>query len=484
MKQKIIDIKAHNFGPISDLQADFTTGDILVVKGGNASGKTSFIEGLWDILRQQFPKCPLKKGATEGYYSVTITDGTTIEYNAATGALTLTDANKEQMGKAVAKNYLKSLVGDLGGGFDIDTFIHTTAAKPRREMLGKLTGQSGSDIGEIEKAQADYVARFNDRTEASQKLTAQKARAVEYSPELAAKSPVDAAELSRQKSDIEAHNVKFANAEIAHDQLIEQFDEFPKTRASIEADRLTVKNVYDSNAAALKTDYETELARLKQKYEDDGNRLKTKFEEDGKRLTDRLTSLDDAEKQTAERLSNAQKWLNDDANKPKDTAAIDQQLQSLNADNEAIANAKRIALEHDELARLQEVWNRKNEAVVIAEKAKTAAIAACKLPAGLSFDESGEDLLLNGMPLEKASKAEKTIVALMLQLSQMGDLALVTCDLSHLDPDSMDKVVAWLRANDLQAAIEIAPQVRGNLGLHVELIEEHLGDKPQKDLFS
>jgi len=462
MKQKIIDIKAHNFGPISDLQADFTTGDILVVKGGNASGKTSFIEGLWDILRQQFPKCPLKKGATEGYYSVTITDGTTIEYNAATGALTLTDANKEQMGKAVAKNYLKSLVGDLGGGFDIDTFIHTTAAKPRREMLGKLTGQSGSDIGEIEKATADVDAKRNDRTEANRLLTAQKARAVPFDAELAAKSPVDAAELSAKKSEIQAHNVKYTNSETVKAGIEEQLRELPKNKASIEADISTTKNAY-----------EAELARLK-----------AKFDDDNKRLNERLQNVETATKDATERLSNAQKWLDDPANAPKSTAEIDAQLQSLNADNEAIANAKRIALEHGELDRLQEIWNRKNEAVAVAEKAKTAAISACKLPAGLSFDESGEDLLLNGMPLEKASKAEKTIVALMLQLSQMGDLALVTCDLSHLDPDSMDKVVAWLRANDLQAAIEIAPQVRGNLGLHVELIEEHLGDKPQKDLFS
>jgi len=449
MKQKIIDIKAHNFGPISDLQADFTTGDILVVKGGNASGKTSFIEGLWDILRQQFPKCPLKKGATEGYYSVTITDGTTIEYNAATGALTLTDANKEQMGKAVAKNYLKSLVGDLGGGFDIDTFIHTTAAKPRREMLGKLTGQSGSDIGEIEKAQADYVARFNDRTEASQKLTAQKARAVPYDAELAAKSPVDAADLSRQKSEIEAHNAKVDRANSGIGLIENDLASYPETRASLEADKLTTK-----------TDYETELARLK-----------TNFDAAINRLDERIGKINESEIEAKKRLEDGKKWLSDPANKPKDTEAIDTQLADLTVTNAAIDNAKRLKAEADTLASLKTVADKKEKAVTAARDAKLAAIKKAVLPAGLAFDPDSETgLLLNGQPIERASSAELTIAALQCATRGTGALHWIHVDCKALDFVNFGAVCEWLKSQKWQALLEKPAQNESELPLQFHVV--------------
>jgi len=206
-------------------------------------------------------------------------------------------------------------------------------------------------------------------------------------------------------------------------------------------------------------------------------------------LNERLEGVATAEKEATERLSNAQKWLADPANAPKDTAAIDPQLQSLNADNEAIANAKRLALEHDELFRLQEIWNRKNEAVQEAEKLKTAAIAACKLPAGLSFDESGESLnYINPdgvlMPLEKASEAQKIVIGVELQLSQAGDLALFTANCSALDPLNLKNLGAMIRARGFDAAFEVKAERLDEMGLHVELLEEHQGERPQKDLFS
>lgn len=444
-------IYAANFGPITELQADFETHDVLIVKGGNGRGKTTFIEGFFSVLRQKFPDCPLKQGATKGGMSIDLTDGTTITFDAANKSLSVTNEGGK-MGANSAKDYLRRLLGNYGGGFSINDFIQTTAPKQRLEMLKTLTLQSGSDLSEIDRANNTYKSAFTDRTDSGRVLDAQKARVKPFDPELAEKHLVDAAELAGQRSAIEKHNDTYYQSQAALTQIEAQVAEFPQTKASLGADMLT-----------LESDYQTELARLKKKFDADCEALKV-----------RQQSVEDAEKVATERLERAQKWINDPANAPKETTAIDTQLQELTAINEAINEAKRMKAESDKLAELQVDYDRKNEAVARAEQARKQAIADCALPAGLSFDDSGESLLLNGLPLEAASAAEKTVVAIELQLSQMGELGFISCDLSHLDPEKLESVVAWLRENDLQAAIEIAARTKSEMGLQVQIFEDYI----------
>lgn len=453
-----------NFGNVEELFLDFTVHDLLILKGANGSGKTTIVEGLWQILRQKFPQRPIKEGKQSGGALMVLEDGTKIEYLAKrdgddiTETLTVTNESGRQLGKSEQTAYLRQLIGGVGSGFDLHEFLRVLGTKPAREMLGKLSLQCGADMQVIEKAKLKYDGVFKDRTDAKNKIEAQKARALPYNEELAEKSPVDAAELSRQKSEIEAHNVKYTNSETIKAGIENQLAELPKNKASIEADILTTKNAYDA-----------ELARLN-----------AKFEDDNKRLNERLEGVSTAEKDATERLSNAQKWLADPANAPKSTEAIDKQLADLTVDNEAISEAKRKKAEHEELRRLQLAWEVCDKAVKDAEKAKTEAVAACKLPAGLSFTDDGEGLnYLNPdnlvMPLEKASEAQKIMIAVQLQLSQLGELALFTANCSALDPLALKELGEMLRAKGIDAALEVRANTLAEMGLHVQLIEEHLG---------
>lgn len=422
-------IYAANFGPITELQADFETHDVLIVKGGNGRGKTTFIEGFFSVLRQKFPDCPLRQGATKGGMSIDLTDGTTITFDAASKSLSVTNEGGK-MGANSAKDYLRRLLGNYGGGFSINDFIQTTAPKQRLEMLKTLTLQSGSDLSAIDRANNAYKSAFTDRTDSGRVLDAQKARVKPFDPELAEKPLVDAAELAGQKQSISDHNTKFERSK----------------DAVVDIEKVISKNEEDAR------EFQRQIDALQVKYKDALNKI-------------------DSEK---ERLERAQKWINDPANAPKETTAIDTQLQELTATNEAINEAKRMKAESDKLTDLQADYDRKNEAVANAEKARKQAIADCALPAGLSFDDSGESLLLNGLPLEAASAAEKTVVAIQLQLSQMGELGFISCDLSHLDPEKLESVVAWLRENDLQAAIEIAARTKSEMGLQVQIFEDYI----------
>jgi len=226
-----------DFGNIENLLVDFTIGDLLVIKGANGAGKSTAILGIWQILRQKFPSKPVKDGKKKGSLVMQLEDGTKIEYIAIRQdgdsfleSLTVTNPSGRALGKAEQTNYLRQLIGGTGSGFDVGDFLRALGTKPAREMLAKLSLQCGADLEAIERAKMKYDGLFKDRTEASQKLTAQKARAVPYDAELAAKSPVDAAELSAKKSEIQAHNVKFTNSETVKAGIESQLANCQKTR--------------------------------------------------------------------------------------------------------------------------------------------------------------------------------------------------------------------------------------------------------------
>lgn len=458
-KIQIKSIHAANFGPIKDLKADFALGDVLIVIGANESGKTHFTEGLFSVLKQKFPKIPVKAGEKKGGLKIAFSDGCEATYMAEmdgetliSEALTVTDKDGKRMGSATAKQYISQLIGNYGGGFSIAEFATTTAPQQRRALLSKLTLQSGSDLTAIDKANANYKAKFEDRTEANRRLEAQKARALPYDAAKAEMVPVDAFALSAQLGAIERHNEKYHNAVLAKVEIEKQVDR------SIEIENLG-----------------TELAQLTDKLNADIRRLQEQFQADSKKIEEKVFAVANQEKEAKERLERANTWLSDPANALQYVSEIETQLADLTTTNQAISDAKRMKAEHDTLAELESEYQSKHDAVVRADAARKQAIATCKLPAGLTFSESGEDLEWGGFPLEKASKARKTMIGIELQLSQMGDLGFITADLSHLDADHLEECVGLIRANGLQAAIEISPRNKSQNELHIEIFEDHLG---------
>jgi predicted ATPase len=435
-----------DFGNIENLLIDFTIGDLIVIKGANGAGKTTAIEGIWQILRQKFPKEPIKKGKTKGGMQMVLGDGTKIEYFAKAQddgsvlqSLTVTNESGRPLGKAEQANYLKQLIGGQGGGFDLHKFLREIGTKPAREELGKLSIQCGADITAIEKAKAAYDGVFRDRTFAKNALDAQKARALPYDESKAEMDLLDAAALSAEKSAIEAHNAKFERG---------------KERQTQNEQAL---NTINSNITTL--------------------------EEQIKALQAKLQSQLDARGHASMACVDGKTWLQDPANAPKETTDIDTQLADLTKTNEAISEAKRMAREHAEASRLQAAWETCDRSVKAAEKAKTEAVAACKLPAGLSFTEDGEGLnYVNPdgivMPLEKASEAQKIMIAVELQLSQMGDLALFTANCSALDPLMLKELGDMLRSKGIDGGLEVRANTLAEMGLHVQLLEEHLGTAP------
>lgn len=443
-----------NIGPIESAQIDYTQSDLVVVVGKNGSGKSTAALVL-EAIQGRFDTKALKSGADKGAFEVnfsyggqnftcklTLTRFTSGEESKVEPFLQFVDANQKPISQQRAKELVKYLVGD-SPDFDINTFITTTAPARRGEMLQKL---SGVDLAPLTKAVKEAETA---RTEANRDVTNQQARALPFNADLAAKEPVSASDLTAQRDAITKHNDMYERSKAKR-------EEFAK-----DADQSATIQHHEADKALTIRLYEDELARLKAKHEEDLKRIDAKIEE-AKAI----------ESEAKERLTKADEWLSNPENQPKGTAEIDQQLNDLTTTNAAIADAKRLKKEADELDRLKVVAEEKAWAVEVARNAKMNAIKAAKLPAGLQFDPNDETgLLLNGQPIERASSAELTIAAIMVAVELCkGALHWIHVDCKALDFENFKIVKEFLAKMGWQALLEKPAQNEGELSLQFYVV--------------
>jgi len=425
-------IQISNIGPIEAATIDYAGGLLVSAVGQNGSGKST-ASLVFDALQGKFDPKALKAGADKGTFEIefsyqgqqircvcTLTRFKSGDESKVEQALQFFGPDAKQIGVGKATELVKFLVGTKPE-FDVNEFIATTAPAKRKEMMQKLSGVDLAPLVIAEKAAE------NERTEANRKVKEQQARALPYDEELATKEPISAADLSAQKTTIQDHNTKFDRAKERHTQ----------------------------NEQSAK-DVDWNIQQIEAQIKD----LQTK-----------LQSQNDAKKSIAKSVGDGEKWLQDPANAPKDTTAIDLQLADLTATNERISQSKRLKTESATLEQLQVVAQEKEKAVVAARDAKLTAIKKAQLPAGLAFDPDSEvGLLLNGQPIERASSAELTIAALQCATRGTGALHWIHVDCKALDYVNFQKVCEWLKDQKWQALLEKPAQNESELQLQFHVV--------------
>ena len=89
------------------------------------------------------------------------------------------------------------------------------------------------------------------------------------------------------------------------------------------------------------------------------------------------------------------------------------------------------------------------------ENEKKTAIQDAEWPVpGLSLDDEG--VILNGLPLESASKSQRTIASTKIGMALNPKLRLLVCeDGSDLDTETIAALDAMLKENDFQMLLEV-----------------------------
>lgn len=167
-----------------------------------------------------------------------------------------------------------------------------------------------------------------------------------------------------------------------------------------------------------------------------------------------------------------------------DVASLRERLKTVESDNvKARANAKR-AETLKEYNRHSEHASELDRQIEGIDKAMQTKMTSAKFPVdGMSLDSEG--VLLNGLPYEQASKAERIMAAVDVGIAMNPKLRLFVCqDGNDLDDETIEALDAKLEQHDFQMLVELATRSAGDEELCAVIIKNgevaKTNPKPEK----
>lgn len=437
-------LRIKNFGKVREAELDLSIGNIVILKGPNASGKSTVSQHIFDMLRGQFPGTALTIGQESGLYEGEFTTGEKFYYrydDIEGERLILKDENGKPMNRTQAAKRVRELIGK-NGHFNIDAYIAETAPGALRKMAAKLVDQDltevdkaikdaedarkeqGRDVKRCEGVWVDSISGFETMEE------------VEAAMELADRDEVVVSEVAQAIADVRE---KKANIKLSEDR-IKRFDE------NIQNEDREIARI-DNEIA----EYERKVKALKEE---------RKKAEDGKANIEKAKKKEEVELGKLPQVQDGE------------IEELEEKMRKAEETNKSIRTAKAIKKAKEEHEAAKTLYKKKDDAVTTAREEKVKKIASAKLPAGLSLNDEGHLVLSNGLPLHAASDAEKTICGLEIALEEIGELKYVAFDGSHLDGNNLVRVVKMIEDAGCQAVIEIAERDPNVKGLHIEIFED------------
>lgn len=407
---KILSYEVHNVMKIGDFKCDLEGHHLVMIGGKNGQGKTSAIRALLMALcgrsGMDWPDVAMKEKATKGWVRVSLSGdremqddiGFTVELRlvkkrggVVAEEIRVLDSTGEEAPSP--RELLKRLFEYRA--FDPLSF-ERCKPKERADILRKLVGLDFSDLEEARKE------TFDERTSVNRDLKNAKAKfeSIVYDPD-------------------------------APDEKVVIKDLLDELNAANEANKKT-QAVIDEHAdlAAKLEQYKEEVAKLEERLAN-GREVVAKTEE----------AVAAKQKECAGLVF-------------VDTAAIEERLHSADATNEAVA-AKHSAKSMEQMVlALAKASDRLTTKINNIDQEKQERLENAKWPLpGMTLDESG--VLLDGLPFEQASKAQRVMASVKVGIALNPKLRLLVCeDGNDLDLDTLDALQKELEANDFQMILE------------------------------
>jgi DNA repair exonuclease SbcCD ATPase subunit len=371
-------------------------GNLVIVGGKNASGKTSTIASIAMAIggKRLCPDVPIRKGEKSGKAEVVLDNGMTVTRRFTPGGSTLTVSAADGRSYTSPQSILDDLTGELA--FDPLAFIRM---KPK-EQGATLCALVGIDTTAID---AQHKRHYDQRTVATRDL--KRAVAKLEMLDLAKDVPheeVSVAELLRELKI--RQQINRANA---------------KQRSALE----TVREEY-STLRRETTVLEEELK--------DKNAELGKLAERGRLLSDEIKGQ-----------------------KEEDEQAIVDQIDSAEALNRKVRGNQQWAVVHNEVTALEQESFRLRDAIHALDIKREDLLAKATYPVpGMRVNEHME-VMLDGLPLSQASKAQQLQCSVSVGLALNPKLrVMIIYDGSLLDEDSLALLAKTAEEADAQLWIE------------------------------
>ena len=398
-------------------------GNVVQITGKNGAGKTSVLDSIWWALAGagNIQAVPIRKGQEKARIRLDMGE-IVVERRFSQKGSTLTVESADGSQFKSPQKMLDDLLGSLS--FDPLAFARMEA-REQYETIRKVS-RIALDIDALD---AENARDFDARTEVNR----------------------DAKRLQAQAAGITIPDDP--GPEIDAAELVSKLDGAGKSNAELEQRR--------ARRAAAETEAASLLAVEKREAAESGDLLRR-----AKEAQERAEVAAGKAKELRQKLD-ASPPLPD----PIDTSALSAAITSANATNAAVARFRRA--KEDKVRLSRELKDAEADAAALTkamearETRKRDAIASAELPVdGLGL-ESGR-VLLNGLPFDQASDAEKLRVSLAIAVAANPKLRVIRIrDGSLLDESGMAAVAKMAEERDYQVWIERV-DTSGKLGILIE----------------
>lgn len=424
---QIENIYIKNFKGLEEVDVDVAGKSIYLV-GGNATGKTSFIDAIWcGLTGQNMPEAPITKGNKKAEIRIDLGSFVAVTEFTKNKPTKFSLENKEadEEGEKFIKaprTYLNNRIGILD--FDINAFFAKSAA----EQVKCFAKISGIDFGDIDEEIEELEA---GRLVDGRKLKEAKAKVTYYDKKLVDKEIVSVVEKSRELEAAKEKQKTYREGEDAHGTVSTEIIE-----ARNKILELYVTMYGDNDATVIVNFPDTAIG---------GNIAKQKA---------------------------IKEWLDAPENQPlssEQMAALNDSFNTLETENENIRLAKEGKEIDDEVVKLEASVEKYTEDIVTAKTKKAKRISENITVEGLAYDMELEGFLYNGLPFDKnqINTAAQLIAGLKIGAMLLKDLKILKVDASLIDKVEFDKVLAWAEENNIELFIELVDREASELQLIV-----------------
>jgi hypothetical protein len=468
---KIVSLTAENVKRLSAVYIK-PNGNLVEITGKNGQGKTSVLDSIWWAIAgtSNIQAQPIREGETRATIKLDLGD------IIVTRTFTRKDDNEYTTNLSVrgadgsAFKGQQGVLDGLAGALSFDPLAFSRM-KPKEQFdeLRKFVPAI-----DFEKIDAQNRGDFERRTDANRE--AKRARAAAemiHVPAGTPEEPIDEAALTTEleaagtlNTDVERRTLLRANAarDVANyrDQAQQELAKIAPELAQIEARHTGELATIDEQIAALQRRRAERITQFGQDLREAETKLREAAAEFTKKADELQARLDAAEPLPA----------------LIDTKAIRERIEAARVTNANVERARQKAV-HIATAKKYEAEAAALTASIDARnQAKRDAIAAAKMPVpGLDFgvDAKGDGIvLLNGVPFEQASDAERLRASVAIAMAENPKLRVIRVrDGSLLDEDSMRILSGMCDSNDFQCWIET---VDGDSKDAFVIVDGHLRD--------
>lgn len=415
---KVLRYEARNVLRISEVDFDLAGRHLVLVGGKNGQGKTSALTALLMALcgrsGMNWPEVSLKEGEKEGWVRVALTGDE--ELHDADGFTIELFLRRKRTGQVVEEFRLLDSTGDeapeprktLQRLYDLRAFdplaFDRLPPKDKRDLLQKLLGLDFAPMDE------EYQQLYAERTEVGR-------------------------EGKRARGEYESlqHYDDAPDEELSAGDLMEELERRQRSNAA-NARAIEEFNKLHGSAA----DSEAAIAAMKVKILE---------------LQSRLAAEEKKYAETKEAIDRQHTMI--DSLKDEDVDEVRQQIKDVSAINAKVRENRRRREAGARVESLKDRWSELTGKMAEIEAAKQAALEAAEWPVeGLAIDDDG--VLWNGLPLEQASKSQRTIISTKIGMALNPKLRLLVCqDGSDLDSDTLDALGRLCEEEDFQMLLEL-----------------------------